>query len=358
MSALIEARDPVVPLKSACAALGFARATLYRHRRAPVTRLAHAPRYSPRRLSEAQRREVLAVLHEERFIDQPPAEVYAKLLDEGRYLCSVRTMHRLLAEAGESGERRAVRPKTHHPVPRLEASAPNQVWTWDITKLATLSRGVFLNLYVVLDLYSRFVVAWMVAGRENSALAKQLLAEAIHRHGVEPGSLRVHQDRGAPMTARGFLDLLADLKVEPSHSRPRVSNDNAFSESQFKTLKYQPDFPGRFRDVEHGRAWCSEFFDWYNHHHQHAGLALFTPADVFCGRVEALLATRQAALDTAYAAHPERFVRGRPVAARPPKVVAINPMLPEQDLPAPAASLLPAEQANTLSQCEMAAMAT
>ncbi len=223
------------------------------------------------------------MLHEERFIDQPPAEVYAKLLDEGRYLCSVRTMHRLLAESAESGERRAVRPKTHHPVPRLEASAPNQVWTWDITKLATLSRGVFLNLYVVLDLYSRFVVAWLAA-RENSALAKQLLAEAIHRHGIEPRSLRVHQDRGAPMTARGFLDLLAELKVEPSHSRPRVSNDNPFSESQFKTLKYQPDFPGRFRGLEQGRAWCTEFFDWYNHHHQHSGLALFTPADVFHGR--------------------------------------------------------------------------
>jgi putative transposase len=208
---------------------------------------------------------------------------------------------------------------------------------------------VFLNLYVVLDLYSRFVVAWMVAGRENSALAKQLLAEAIHRHRIEPGRLRVHQDRGAPMTARGFLDPLAELKVEPSHSRPRVSNDNAFSESQFKTLKYQPDFPGRFRDVEHGRAWCTEFFDWYNHHHQHSGLALFTPADVFCGRVEALLATRQAALDAAYVAHPERFVRGRPVAARPPEPVAINPMVPEQDLPT--ATTLLVEQADTLSQC-------
>ncbi len=230
----------------------------------------------------------------------------------------------------------------------MEASAPNQVWTWDITKLATLSRGVFLNLYVVLDLYSRFVVAWLAA-RENSALAKQLLAEAIHRHGIEPRSLRVHQDRGAPMTARGFLDLLAELKVEPSHSRPRVSNDNPFSESQFKTLKYQPDFPSRFRGLEQGRAWCTEFFDWYNHHHQHSGLALFTPADVFHGRVKELLAVRQAALDAAHQAHPERFVRGRPVAAQPPKLVAINPIVPEQDLPT--ASTLLLEQANTLGHC-------
>ena len=173
-------------------------------------------------------------------------------------------MHRLLAQVGESGERRAQRAKTHHPVPRLVADAPNVVWSWDITKLATWGRGVFLSLYVVLDLYSRYVVAWMVAGRENSALAKQLLAEAITRQGIEPGRLRVHQDRGAPMTAHGFLDLLAELGVDSSHSRPRVSNDNAFSEAQFKTLKYQPDFPGRFRDVEHARAWCAKFFDWYD----------------------------------------------------------------------------------------------
>jgi len=339
MSALIAERDPLIPLRRACAALEMPRATLYRHLKPKSPTHPASPRRSARRLSESERQTVIEVLHEARFADQPPAQVYAKLLDEGRYLCSLRTMHRLLAEAGESGERRVQRPKTHHAVPRLVADAPNVVWSWDITKLATWSKGVFLNLYVVLDLYSRFVVAWMVAGRENSALAKQLLAEAISRHGIEPGRLRVHQDRGAPMTAHGFLDLLAELGVDASYSRPRVSNDNAFSEAQFKTLKYQPDFPGRFRDIEHARAWCAEFFDWYNHYHQHSGPALFTPADVFHGRIEELVATRQAGLDAAYAAHPERFVHGRPTVACPPAVVAINPLEPENS-PVDASALL------------------
>jgi len=339
MSALIAERDPLIPLQRACAVLDMPRATLYRHLKPKSQTQPASPRCSVRRLSESERQAVLEVLHEPHFADQPPAQVYAKLLDEGRYLCSLRTMHRLLAEAGESGERRLQRPKTHHAVPRLVADAPNLVWSWDITKLATWSKGVFLNLYVVLDLYSRFVVAWMVAGRENSALAKQLLAEAISRHGIEPGGLRVHQDRGAPMTAHGFVDLLAELGVDASYSRPRVSNDNAFSEAQFKTLKYQPDFPGRFRDIEHARAWCAEFFDWYNHHHQHSGLALFTPADVFHGRIDELIVTRQAGLDAAYAAHPERFVHGRPTVARPPAVVAINPLEPEKS-PVRASALL------------------
>jgi putative transposase len=329
MSALIGTRDPLLPMKHACAALGLPRASLYRHAKPKADRHPGTGWRSPRRLSDPERQAVLETLYEPRFADQPPAQVFAKLLDEGRYLCSIRTMYRLLSQRGESGERRMQRPRTHHPVPRLMAAAPNQVWSWDITKLSTWAKGVFLSLYVVLDLYSRYVVAWMVAARENSALAKQLLAEAIARLKIEPGRLTVHQDRGAPMTARGFVELLAALGVDPSHSRPRVSNDNAFSESQFKTLKYQPDFPGRFCDAEHARAWCAEFFDWYNHHHQHSGLALFTPADVFHGRVKQLVALRQASLDAAYAAHPERFVHGPPQVARPPAVVAINPLPPD-----------------------------
>jgi putative transposase len=332
MSALIAERDPAIPLQRACAALDMPRATLYRQRKPKPAKSVSRRGCSTRRLTDAERQAVLEVLHEPRFSDQPPAQVYAKLLDEGRYLCSVRTMHRLLAQAGESGERRVQRAKTHHRIPRLVADAPNVVWSWDITKLATWARGVFLSLYVVLDLYSRYVVAWMVAARENSALAKQLLAQAISAHGIEPGCLRVHQDRGAPMTAHGFLDLLAELGVDPSHSRPRVSNDNAFSEAHFKTLKYQPDFPGQFRDIEHARVWCAQFFDWYNHHHQHSGLALFTPADVFHDRVAELIITRQAGLDAAYAAHPERFVNGPPKVARPPAVVAINPLEPHTPL--------------------------
>ena len=326
MSALIAHRDPVVPIELACRALGVSRATWYRQAKPRAIKPVTVRSPSPRRLTEAERQAVLTVLHEPRFADQPPTEIYAKLLDEGRYLCSLRTMYRLLRERGESDERRLQRPKTHHPVPRLTADGPNVVWTWDITKLATWSKALFLSLYVVLDLYSRYVVAWMVARRENSALAQQLLSDAIARHGIAPGQLCVHQDRGAPMTAHGFIGLLAALGVDPSHSRPRVSNDNAFSEAQFKTLKYQPDFPGRFSDLEHARAWCGEFFDWYNNHHQHSTLALFTPADLFFERVDELITTRQPALDAAYAASPQRFVNGPPKVPRPPKIVSINPL--------------------------------
>jgi putative transposase len=196
-------------------------------------------RISPRALSEAERQSVLEVLHTERFVDQPPREVYATLLAEGRYVCSVRTMYRVLASEGEVRERRNQRPPQHHPVPRLEARAPNQVWTWDITKLATLTPGVFLNLYLVLDLFSRFVVAWMVALRENSALAQHLIRQTIERLGIPAGQITLHNDRGAPMTAVSFNELLDSLGVEPSRSRPRVSNDNPYSESHFKTLKYR-----------------------------------------------------------------------------------------------------------------------
>ena len=237
----------------ACSAVGLSRATAYRRlgtARGPSSR---PRRPSPRRLSDAERANVLELLDSERFIDQSPREVYATLLDEGTFVCSARTMYRVLRERGELQDRREHKQRVHHPIPRIEARAPNQVWTWDITKLATYVRGVFLNLYVVLDLFSRYAVAWMVAERENSALAKQLFAESVERYRIEPGRLIVHQDRGAPMTAHGFADLLSELGVDRSYSRPRVCNDNPFSESQFHTLKYQPDYPGRFRDARHAR---------------------------------------------------------------------------------------------------------
>jgi putative transposase len=237
-------------------------------------------------------------------------------------------MYRLLEKRGQLRERRDHRERQKHAIPRLEATAPNQVWTWDISKLATVVRGSFLNLYVILDLFSRYVVAWMVAERENSALAKQLFVEAILRYGIEPGNLLVHQDRGAPMTAHGFTELLAQLGVDRSYSRPRVSNDNPFSESQFHTLKYQPDYPGRFRDPRHGRLWCTDFFGWYNDAHHHEGLNFFTPADVFFGRVDVIAACRQEALAAAFAQHPERFLRGAPVVRMPPTRVVINPIDP------------------------------
>jgi len=269
---------------------------------------------------------VLGVLDSERFVDQPPREVYGRLLSEGTYLCSVRTMYRLLNERSPVRDRRNHREPRSHSVPRLSAAAPNAVWSWDISKLPTYQRGVFLNLYVVLDMYSRYVVAWMVAAHENSALAKQLFAEAVARYGIDPGTLIVHQDRGAPMTSHGFAELLGSLGVERSYSRPRVSDDNAFSESLFHTVKYQPDYPGRFQDIAHARAWCDEFFRWYNTDHHHDGLALFTPQDVFAGHVERIAERRQLALDAAFERAPERFVAGRPVAARPPERVMLNPL--------------------------------
>ena len=315
-------------MNRACQALGLSRATAYRRLRPrPPKESVRRPR-SRRRMSDAEGAEVLAVLDSERFSDQPPREVYATLLSEGTYLCSVSTMYRVLRERSPVRDRRNHRAPRHHATPRLQASAPNEVWTWDISKLPTEVRGVFLNLYVVLDLFSRFVVAWMVAQRENSALAKQLFAEALSRYDVAPGELIVHMDRGAPMTSHGFAELLGELGVDRSYSRPRVSNDNAFSESHFHTVKYQPDYPGRFRDATHARRWCSDFFQWYNHDHHHDGLALFTPADVFFGRVDTVAATRERALRAAFEHHPERFINGPPSVRRPPTRVLINPAEP------------------------------
>lgn len=288
--------------------------------------VARRKQQSHRRLSDAERRHVIDVLDSEEFIDQPPREVYAALLSRGIYLCSIRTMYRLLRERGPVRDRRAHRPAVKHPIPRLEATAPNQVWSWDISKLATYKRGSFLNLYVVLDMFSRYVVAWMVAEHENSALAKQLFAEAITKYEIEPGRLIVHQDRGAPMTAHGFTALLGELGVDRSYSRPRVSDDNPFSESHFHTVKYQPDYPGCFRDLSHARRWLAEFFDWYNNHHHHEGLNLYRPADVFFGRVSTVAACRQSAMSEAYRLHPERFPNGAPIALRPPSRVVLNPI--------------------------------
>ncbi len=313
----------------ACLALGVSRATAYRRQHPPPLRVSRPRRPNHRMLSQAERRDVLETLDSERFIDQPPREVYATLLEQGHFLCSIRTMYRILRERGALRDRREHRERGQYAVPRLTATAPNQVWTWDISKLATHTSGVFLNLYVILDLFSRYVVAWMIAERENSALARQLFGEALSRYRIEPGSLIVHQDRGAPMTAHGFAELLSTLGVDRSYSRPRVSNDNPHQESHFHTLKYQPDYPGRFRDPRHGRHWCQDFFRWYNDEHHHEGLNLFTPADVFFGRVEQLAERRQAALERAYAAHPERFVRGRPRVQLPPNSVTINPIEPE-----------------------------
>lgn len=325
--AIVEERDVgIVPVTAACDALSVSRAGLYRSRQpTPTPQPARARPPSPRRLDDVERQRILDTLHQPEFVDQPPTEVYATLLGMGIYLASIRTMYRVLAAAGETKERRNQRAPQAHAKPSLTATAPNQVWTWDITKLATLERGVFLMAYVIIDLFSRFVVGWMLATKECKHLAAQLFAETIARHDIEPG-LQVHADRGSAMKSDTLAQLLASLGASRSFSRPHVSDDNAFSEAQFKTMKYQPDYPGRFESELHGRAWLQDFFGWHNEQHHHAGLALFTPSDVFHGRVEAVRAVRQAALDDAYNAHPERFPNGAPRVPMPPLAVHINPL--------------------------------
>ena len=325
---LVEQRDLEVPVDAACHALNVSRASLYRSRAPAPVRPPTIRAPNPRRLSDVERQHILDTLHLPEFADQPPAEVYATLLSRGEYLASIRTMYRVLSEVGETKERRNQRAPQRHAIPSLTATAPNQVWTWDITKLATENKGVFLMAYVIIDLFSRFVVGWMVAAKECKHLAAQLFAETIARHGVAPGLL-VHSDRGSSMKSDTLAQLLDTLGASRSFSRPRVSNDNPFSEAQFKTLKYQPDYPGRFASDLHARAWLQDFFAWHNDDHHHAGLALFTPADVFHGRIAAVAALRQAALDAAYHAHPERFPNGQPRALLPPDAVHINPIFTE-----------------------------
>jgi len=324
---VVEQREQeVVSVSAACEALDVSRASLYRTRRPPPVRALRERPPSPRRLDDGERQRILDTLHLPEFVDQPPTEVYAKLLGEGTYLGSIRTMYRVLAAAGETIERRNQRPAHVHAKPMLTATAPNQVWTWDITKLPTMQRGVFFMAYVIIDLFSRYVVGWMLATKECKHLAAQLFGETIARHGVAPGALTVHMDRGSAMKSDTLAQLLASLGASRSFSRPHVSDDNAFSESQFKTMKYQPDYPGRFESELHGRGWLQDFFTWHCDEHHHSGLALFTPADVFYGRVELVAAARQSTLDAAYLAHPERFPHGPPRVPRPPAAVHINPL--------------------------------
>lgn len=321
---LLATAPPGLSKQRICQALGQPRHRCYPdHRRRKVPAPARAP---VRRLSAEQDEAILSVLHSDRFIDASPRQVYAQLLSEGTVLASVSTFYRHLRALGQTTARRLQRPPQRHVRPQLTATAPHQVWTWDITKLPTFSRGVYLNLYLILDMFSRYVVGWMISTKENAGLAKHLFARTLTTHAIARESLIVHQDRGSPMTAHSFTDLLGAMGVARSHSRPRVSNDNPFSESHFKTLKYTPDYPGRFEDAEHARQWVRRFVPHYNDR-PHEGLALFTPADVFHHRVGAVAAIRQQALDDHYARHPERYVNGAPTVALPPTAVHINPDL-------------------------------
>ena len=281
------------------------------------------PRPSPRRaLSATEREQTLEILHSPRFVDASPAQVYATLLDEDRYLCSERTMYRLLASRGEVRERRNQLRHPRYRKPELVATAANQVWSWDITKLRGPAKGISYCLYVVLDLFSRYVVGWLLAERESAVLAQRLLAETAAKHPVASGQLTLHADRGPTMRSQSVAQLLATLGILKSHSRPHTSNDNPFSEAQLKTLKYHPLFPDRFGSLEDAHLFCRDFFPWYNHRHHHSGLALLTPADF--GRAPARLAHRAAVLRAAYAAHPERF-RCLPRPRQLPTAVWINP---------------------------------
>jgi putative transposase len=284
------------------------------------------PRPAPARaLSEPERAAVLGELHSPRFLDASPAAVYATLLDEGTYLASQRTMYRILAASAEVRERRD---QLRHPAyarPELLATGPNELWSWDISKLRGPVKWTYYQLYVILDVFSRYVPGWMVATRESAVLAERLIAETAAKEGIEPGQLTIHADRGTSMRSKPVALLLADLGVEQSHSRPHVSNDNPYSEAQFKTLKYRPTFPARFGSLEDARAFCATFFTWYNTQHRHAGIGLLTPADVHAGRAAEITVARAVTLDAAYAAHPERFVRRPPTPPEVPTAVWINP---------------------------------
>ena len=315
----------------ACEALGVARSTLYRKRQPATPEPKRRPR-PHRALDETEREEVLGALHCERFVDKAPAQVWATLLDEGTYLCSIRTMYRILEEHGEVRERRNQRRHPNYTKPELLAEAPNQVWSWDITKLRGPVKWTYYYLYVILDIFSRYVVGWMLAHRESAALAQRLIAESCRKQDIERDQLTLHADRGSSMRSKPVGLLLSDLGVTKTHSRPYVSNDNPYSESQFKTMKYCPQFPSRFGSAEDGRLFCCGFFDYYNFHHRHSGIGLMTPADVHYGRAEQLTTARRQILLEAQRAHPERFVRGTPQPPVLPPQAWINPPLEKTTL--------------------------
>jgi putative transposase len=307
---------------STCAALGVSRATYYRSCK-PRPELAPRPA-PPRALTEDERRAALDALHSPRFVDQSPAEIYATLLDESQYLCSERTMYRILAANAPVRERRDVLRHPQFAAPELLATRPKELWSWDITKLLGPTKWSYFYLYVIMDVFSRKVVGWMVAERESATLARKLIFETAEREGIEPGTLTVHADRGASMRSKLVAELMADLGITKTHSRPHVSNDNPYSESNFKTLKYRPGFPDRFLDVDHARCVCRDVIDWYNNEHHHVGLGLLTPSDMHDGLADAKIAHRARVLEQAYRNHPDRFTRGVPKPAQPPKEVWIN----------------------------------
>lgn len=316
-----------IGLAAACRSLNISRSSLYRTRQA---RPEPKPRPRPSRaLSRDERNQVRQMLNSDRFADQAPRQVYATLLDEQQYLCHWRTMYRILDEHQEVKERRQQRPHPSYQKPELLATSPNQLWSWDISQLKGSQKWLYFYLYVILDIFSRYVVGWLIAEQESAEFAEWLIAETCAKQGIAPGQLTLHADRGSPMKSKLVTQLLIDLGIIKSHSRPHISDDNPFSEAQFKTLKYRPDYPDRFEDLAHAQQWGRAVFTWYNDQHYHAALGLLTPASVHYGQTETILVQRQQVLQTAYAAHPERFVKGLPVVPAPPKEVWINKPNPD-----------------------------
>lgn len=314
-----------VGLWKACRVLDVPRSSLYRQRQVTAPQASPEPMVSPRALPPAEKAEVRQILNSERFADQPPREVYATLLDEGTYLCSWRTMYRILDENQEVRERRNQLRHPQYAKPELLATQPNQLWSWDITKLLGPTKWTYFYLYNILDVFSRYSVGWLIAERESASLAEELIAATCVRQNIPPGQLTIHADRGSSMTSKPVALLMADLGVTKTHSRPHVSNDNPFSESQFKTLKYRPDYPERFGCQQDARTWATEFFHWYNYEHHHSALGLLTPADVHFGQAQIILDQRQKVLHAAYLKNPARFVKGPSAPAPLPPAVWINP---------------------------------
>jgi putative transposase len=305
--------------RAACRHLGAVRATMQRRSKPAIT-APQRSRVAPRRLAEEERQAMLDASHSDRFADLSVREIYATLLDEGTYIGSISSWYRVLRRAGETRERRR---QATHPArikPELAATAPGEVWSWDITKLLGPQKWTYFYLYVVLDVFSRYVVAWRLETRESATLAEELFATAIAREGVDPKRLTVHADGGPSMTSKTLTQFFADLGITKSRSRPHVSNDNPYSEAQFKTLKYAPTFPGHFANIQQARDYVRRLMGWYNNDHRHSGIALLTPSDVHHGRADERSAARSLILLDAWKAHPERFVRGQP---QPPKLAPI-----------------------------------
>ena len=325
IAATVEELTPLIGTRPACRALGASVATIYRRRRPPAPRTPKPRPVSERALTAPERERVLEVLHSERFVDVAPEETYATLLDEGTYLCSPRTMYRILA-AHHVGvrERRAQLTHPAYAKPELLAERPNELWSWDVSKLKGPAKWTWFYLYVILDVFSRYIVGWTVQYRENAQLATALIEQAAEQQQITPKILTLHADRGAPQRAKPVAFLLADLGITKTHSRPYTSSDNPYSESNFKTLTYRPEFPARFNDIDHARGHCRLFVDWYNHEHRHSGIGLMTPAAVHHGHAKQLHAARGVVLDAAYQRHPERFVRKPPAPPELPTAAWIN----------------------------------